>query len=332
MNETLDETRLSSNASQLFLRPSHERPKCYTAVAWRVYLSKEQSLILSICYGSTILPVIILNTILCVRLYKHGHWQKPSKFLIFMLSFSDALMGFVSIPSTIVICTLYSHQRHCFIERAVVFFGQTNGHFSFYITLTIAMQRYSKMHWKLVDKYHLIRKTFTKPGLNLIITLLFFLSCLHGVVSTYFFGLIESSVPNIMMMALRSSVLFITQLCYFRVYASLKRHSETMRTGNPKRSDDTSDKCTRKLPIKSACSKVNRSVLVIMIILTLSFTPAMVADMWTGYYTFIQGTASPMLPRFFFYLSFTTIFLNCASNAAVIIYQSFSSLTRVSPK
>ena len=324
-NNTTNITRMFLNNSTSFPNILNGRPECYTAVAWRVYLTKAQTQALAICYGTTVLPAVLLNSLLCFCLYKDGRWKNQSKFLIFVLNISDALMGFLSIPGSIFLCSVLSHRRNCFVERIIVFFGQTNGHFSFYITLAIATQRFVKMRWQLLEKYQFIKRSFSRTGLRAITVSVFLLSSVHGVVSTYFFGLVNTSIPNIAMMLLRAVILIAIQFCYYRVYVTVKTHVKTNLT-RKKESTTSVQSHERK---NALFSKVNRTVLIVMILLAVSFLPACIADIWTGYYTLIKGTTAPMLPRFIFYLSFTAIFFNCSLNAAVIIFQDWASISRV---
>lgn len=319
------------NISSIVSSNIDDRPACYTAVAWRVYLTKEQSTVLAVSYSSTVIPTIVLNLALCFYLLRNRNWKEHSRLLIFILSLSDMLMGFVSIPGSVLLCTLFSHRRHCLIERAVVFFGQTNGHFSFYITLAIAMHRYVKNRWKVFGVYQFLQPAFTKSGLKIMILVLFLISCVHGVVSTYFFGLVSSSLPNIIMMVVRGVILLAIQCCYFRLYITVKRHFEETQAAIKNMPTDSKHSDERELPNIDKISKVNRVVLIIMVLLATSFLPATIADVWTGYYTLIKGTKAPMLPRFAFYLSFTAIFLNGALNAAVFIHQSWASFRRIMP-
>ena len=305
------------------------KPDCYSALAWRIYLTKRQNLILSVCYGSTILPTIMLNSMLWYALYSLGQWKKQSKFLIFVLTVSDTVMGLVSIPTTITLTSIYSYKRNCRLERLFMFFGQVNGHFSFYITLMIALQRYAKMRETSYGVSTFTRKILTKSGLRIIVWAVFSLSCAHGVVSTYFFGLVKSVVPNILMMILRGLILIVIQVCYCRVYIAVKKHLRTRVTPRDSECTTPSQRDEKKRPRRSRFSKVNRTVLIVIILLILSYLPATITDMWTGYYTLFLGITAPMLPRFLFYVSFTTIFMNCALNAGVIIYHDWSSLRRV---
>ena len=323
-------TQIPLNASRNYSAMSSiDRPDCYTAVAWRIYLTKKQNLTLSLCYGSTVIPVVMLNSILCYSLGMLGQWKKPSKFFIFLLAVSDALMGLVSIPATIILTSVFSHQRHCLIERLVVFVGQTNGHFSFYITLAIALQRFVKLQLNFLGKCLLTNSTFKLSRMKIVASTAFFLSCCHGLVSTYFFGLADNKVPNILMMIVRGIILVAIQVCYYRVYMTVKSHLKRRSMSNVGNSIDLDRPDDKTVSKDALISKVNKTILIVMVLLVLSYLPATVADIWTGYYSLFVGKQAPMLPRFLFYVSFTMIFLNCALNAAVLIYNDWSSLRRV---
>ena len=283
---------------------------CYTSLAWRIILTNKQSTTIAVCYAVTIFPIVLLNSALCFALYTTGKVAKASRFLIFILSLSDCMTGLVTIPASVVLTTALSHKRNCWLEMSVMFFGQSNGHFSFYITMAIAMQRYLKVTPSLKFIGTFRESVLSLTGLKVATLVLLLWSFCHGLVSTYFFGHVKSTVPNMTMVVVRLLILVIVYVCYFRMYWSIKRHVNE----EPLQHSQSLQKHGQK-----TYKKFVKTVSLILIILAVTFLPALATDMWTGYYTLIKNTAAPRLPRFLYYLSFTAIYSNGIFNAIMFL-------------
>ena len=286
----------------------YETFDCYSVLVWRVYLSDQQQLILSICFGLTILPVVILNFALSFALYKLGDWRNKSKFFIFVLSISDTIFGLVAVPAHIVLSTALGSERSCWFERAFLFAAQSNGHFSFYTIMAIALERYlhvtSALRYGAVSRGvagFLTRLTSTTKGHWILLLIMLILSLIHGLVPTYFFGKVQSNIPNIIMVFVRFIILAAIYISYIRMYIEIKKHVRANR------------------PLNQRHNKAFRTVVTILIIYTVSFIPGIVTDFWTSYYSYVKESAAPTTLRFTYYLSFTLVYLNGAINAGVLI-------------
>ena len=281
---------------------------CYSALVWQVYLSDKQQLVVGISSGLTIVPIVALNFALSFALYKLGDWRKKSKFFIFVLSISDTVFGLVVVPAHIVISTALGSERSCWFERAFLFVAQTNGHFSFYTIMAIALERY--LHVTSALRYgvenrgiagYLTRLTSTTKGHYILLLFILILSLIHGLVPTYFFGGVQSNIPNIVVVFVRIAILAATYISYVRMYIEIRKHVRANR------------------PLNQKHNKAFRTVVTILIIYTISFIPGIVTDFWTSYYSYVKETAAPTTLRFTYYLSFTLIYLNGAMNAGVLI-------------
>ena len=285
---------------------------CYTAVAWRVYLSKLQTNLLGILYGLTILPVVSLNLIIVIVLLKSNMWRRKSKFLIFLLSLSDSFLGSVTIPCSVILCSLLSHERACWFERVFMFLGQTSGHFSFYVTLAIAVQRFTKIRPSITERFRLTDLAFRRSGQKYTTLAIFTWSCVHGFVAAHYFGLLKTIVPNILMITLRFVWLLTVFAIYLRVYCSVSRDVRDITTSSSREANEG--------PPPALYSRFNRMVYIIILAFIISHVPLAIADTWTGYYTLILRTKAPISSRFFYYLSIFFAFLNSAVNAVIFLY------------
>ena len=310
--------RLSGNKTQL---TALQKPSCYTTVAWRMILSPDQNLAIGVSYSFCILPTVILNAALCFALYKTKQLGKTSKFLVFLLSLSDCLSGIISVPGSVILFTLYGNARNCWYERGLMFFGQTNGHFSLYIIMTIAIQKYLN-----------VRPTFKKGnsffggmlesnrGLKVIVSICFCWSIFHGLVSVYFFGYVTSTIPNKILMVLRSVIVIVIYIFYFRLYFSIKRYLK--KKDSCKSIEDISAATAlndQRKKVKNMFSGFFRTVYFVLIAFAISYLPVILMDTWTGYYTLFKKTAAPNLPRFLYFLAHSTLFFNCAVNAFLFL-------------
>ena len=281
---------------------------CYSVLVWRVYLTKHQHLIMSICLGLTIIPIVLLNFALSFALYKTGEYRNKSKFFVFLLSMSDMLVGLVTVPAHVVFHTVLSSQRCCWFERLYLFVGQSNGHFSFYSLMVIALERY--LHITAALRYgvesrgvagKLTRLTLTNKGHCSLLFLMVVCSIFHGLVPTYFFGTVRSNLPNIAMVFVRYVIFVAIYILYIRVYFAIRRHVR------------------KNQPLNKKHSEVFRTVITILIAYTVCYMPCVVTDCWVTYYSYVLNSSSPIALRFANYLSFTLVYLNGAINAAILL-------------
>eukprot|EP00794_Sanderia_malayensis_P019026 gene19026-20939_t len=289
---------------------------CYTTTVWRLILTDAQRYAIAISSGLTIPSIIVVNFLLCVALVKTKQVGSPAKFLFFFLSVSDFVSGVVTIPVGMMIFTTFGRMRCCWFERLSMFVGQTNGHFSLYLILAIAAQRYVKIKHPL--KTHFLA---TKRGSWLLLFACLIWSICHGVVSTYFFGFVTSKVPNIFMMIMRFLIAITIYCCYFLLYRSVKQQVAV--TAKWSKSASTAGNASGELTkTNNRLPRFFKTVLLILVALLFCYFPVIVMDLWTGYYTLIKGTAAPQWIRFLYYLVHALLFLNSSLNAAIYVYRN----------
>ena len=281
---------------------------CYSVLVWRIYFTKHQHLIMSICLGLTVLPIVLFNFALSFALYKIGEWRNKSKFFMFILSISDMLVGLVTVPVHVIFHTVLSNQRSCWFERVFLFVGQINGHFSFYSLMVIALERY--LHITAALRYGvesrgiagmLTRLTLTNKGHFFLLFLMVICSILHGLVPTYFFGKVRSNIPNIIMVLVRYAIFTAIYILYIRVYIAIRKHVR------------------KNQPLNKKHTEVFRTVITILIVYTVCYVPCVVTDCWLTYYSYVLNSASPINLRFANYLSFILLYLNGAINAVLLL-------------
>ena len=306
---------------------TYQKPHCYTTVAWRTILLPNQNLAIGLSYSATVIPAVLLNSVYCCVLYKTKQLKKKAKLLVFLQSFSDFLSGLFSIPGSVVLFAVYGNTRCCSFERILMFFGQANGHLGFYLLIMIAIQRYFAC--KPLGKFNnrFVRfSLFTFKGLKITVVLVIMWSIFHGLVSVYFFGHVKSTVLNIMVMVIRTLVLVLTYIIYFRLYFSIKEHQRDMAA-----SKDDLDESYIGSPTNKKYSAFVKTVYLVLIAYAVSFVPILVADCWTGYFTF-RNVYAPRLARFIYYLAHCTFFFNSSINTAIYLYRDEDSIAFLKKK
>ena len=306
---------ISMNSSEVFL----SNLTCYTVVAWRIILTDSQLDIIAASIALLILPVIATNTFLCIALYKTRQLQGCSKILIFGLSISDCFCGIVVMPAVVTMLTVYGHKRVCWLERLAMILGQSNGHFSLYILLSLALQRLVKAKPSTVHSSFLYRLFWTKSGLTIIFITCSALALLHGLVSVYFFGFVTSNIPNIVMLITRVLITVSIYIVYFYLYFSIKRYVARSVGFLDTKSTSGGNATGRRQQL--AYNVFFKTVALIMIVFVVCYLPLIVTDALTGYYTLLKRTATPRQLRFLYYLFHSIFFMNSVINAAIFIHR-----------
>ena len=295
----------------------YRKPSCYTTVAWRTLLSPNQNLTIGVTMSLTVIPAIVLNSAYCYALYKTRQLRKKSKLLVFLQSVSDFFFGAISIPCSVILFTAYGNIRCCWLERLAMFLGQTNGHISLYLLITIAMQRYFAVRPRHGNSNNRLIKfvLLSFKGLAVVACIVIIWSIFNGLVSVYFFGYLNSSIPNIIVMILRSLIALLTYIIYFRLYFSIKKHQREM-AGNQRHSSRSS----HVKIINKNYSSFLKTVSMVLVLNAISYFPVLVADCWTGYYTF-RNIYAPRIIRFMYYIVHFTLFLNSSLNTAIFLFR-----------
>ncbi len=207
---------------------------------------------------------------------------------------------------------VFGHTRVCWLELTSLFLGQTNGHFSMYLILAIATQRFLKI------KYGMKRLFIaTKSGSWTLAVTCFVWSVCHGLVSTYFFDQLKSRVPNIIMMVIRSVIVLTIYICYFLLYRSVSQQVKVTAKWN--KSSDTVQGLSKS---RNSVPTFFKTVFLILIGLAACYIPLLIMDLWTGFYTLIEDKAAPQWPRFLYYLMHAPFFVNSSLNAAIYVYRN----------
>ena len=297
------------------------RPSCYTTIAWRTLLSSNQNLVIGVTLSLTVIPAIVLNSAYCYALYNTKQLRKKSKLLVFLQSLSDFFFGAISIPISVIVYTAYGKIRCCWLERLAMFLGQTNGHISLYLLIIIAMQRYFAVRPRQGNSNNRLVKfaLLSFKGLAVIVCIVIIWSIFNGLVSVYFFGYLNSSIPNIIVMILRSLIVLLTYIIYFRLYFSVKKHQREM-TANQRHSS----KLSHVKIINKNYSSFLKTVSMVLILNAIAYIPVTIADCWTGYYTF-RNVYAPRTTRFIYYLVHFTLFLNSSLNTAIFLFRDGAS-------
>eukprot|EP00794_Sanderia_malayensis_P017056 gene17056-18774_t len=296
---------------------------CYTTIAWRIILSEGQRATLASCLAILIPSTVLLNIGLCIALYKTGQLKSAPTFLFFWLCISDSFVGLMTLPMSVVTFTTYGNRRSCGFEYTFMFICQLNGHFSLYLVLAVALQRYLQVRPKF--RSHAIG---TRKGSKVLIIVCFILAVCHGFVSSNFFGWTKTRIPNILLMIIRALLTISIYVCYFRLYYSIKRFKHAVNKTLDQNStlmQNNQNNTTTKA--KDSASKFFVTVLLVMISLALCYLPVIAVDLWTGYYTLIKKTpsAAPVWLRFTYYLTFFPAFLNSSLNAGIFLYRNEGS-------
>eukprot|EP00794_Sanderia_malayensis_P017055 gene17055-18773_t len=291
--------------------------ECYTTIAWRIILSEGQRATVASCLAILIPSTILLNIGLCIALYKTGQLKSAPKLLFLWLCISDSFVGLMTLPMSVVIFTTYGNRRSCGFEYTYMFMGQLNGHFSLYLVLAVALQRYLQVRPKF--RSHTIG---TRKSSQFLIMVCFILAVCHGFVSSNFFGWTKTRIPNTLLMIIRALLTISIYVCYFRLYYSIKRFHR-----NENKTLTTQTKQTQR----SHVPKFFRTVFLVMISLALCYLPVVAVDLWTGYYTLIKKTpsAAPVWLRFTYYLTFFPAFLNSTLSAAIYLHKDHKSQTYI---
>lgn len=312
---------------------------CYNAFVGRMILSSAQTTSIAVCYGTLIPFTIACNAALVFALYKTKQFKVVANWNVVILSISDCLIGLVSAPMVVILFGKFGNKRICWFELATLLVGQTNTHFSGYMMMIIAIQRYVKVTPRFSQSI-IAEKMTTKTGLIVIVCINLITSLMHGVVTTYFFTLSTSKIPNVIMMAINCILVAIVYACYIRLFCGIKRHatstavlwengtnhinSQNITPVNISQGAKTykNSQKTKRPNANHGYKEFTKTMTFVLVSFAVCSIPYVLLDFWTGWYSFVKQQEAPQIIRYLYNLSLTLINLNCIINALILLYRN----------
>ena len=283
-------------------------------------LTTEQSIVVAVFFILEILTVVPLNVILIIGICKNKLTDSITWKNITLLGFSGCFLGLFVIPINVILFTAKKWTRWCRMEYAAIFIGQTNCQFTVYIIFLLALHRYFMTRPRKKGRRKILQR-LTKSSTQ-IWMVVFVMSLLHGAASVDFFGMISSSVPNILMKIIDVSLGLIIFIIYLRLYIQIKKYARNFRVTFADSDIKLSQPRPKRMITPKYVKETAITIALILLVLAVCYIPFLVMDIWTSWYTFLQSRQAPKNIRFAYYLTYGSVFFVSIGNAVVIIYRN----------
>ena len=292
---------------------------CRNAYMDRLILNDRQCVIITTLFIVEMIVILPLNAFMMKGIYKTKFVASTTWQYILLLGYAGCSLSLLIIPLNIILFTTERASRFCQLEYTTIFIGQINCQFIAYLIFLLALHRY----WMTVSGQTL-PTCFAKVSLTSksSITLAFALSLLHGGASVNFFGMIETSMPNILMKALDATIGIVVSAIYLRLYIKIRKCIKNWRvrfTGDKGTERNVQTEALEKLPTYMRSLAITISLVVLA--LALCYIPFIIMDSWTSWYTFYRSEKAPESIRFVYYLTYGSVFFTSIANASVVIYR-----------
>ena len=293
------------------------KTECDNALVNRMLLSTGQSATITATLVLLTMIIVFINGTLAYAMYKCNLLKSRGNFYLFLLTLSDGLYAISAHPLLLILYTKYKKERNCSLELAACFMGQCVFNVSTYLITLIAFHRYLKIDPSMKNLSYEGLKHSAMSGriANFLVVCCFVIPIAHGFISTPFFGRKLFSVATAVIKVINITVFLTICALYVKVYyrfsTSRKQFRSKRRKGGSLRQHSR--------PYQAEFMK---TVLLILISLTVTVLPYFLFDAWTSYYTYITGKPKPLTLQFAFYLSQITISLNCFLDAIIVIYRN----------
>ena len=199
---------------------------CYNALVGRLNLSKNQATSIAISFALEIPVIVACNGVLIIALYKTKQTKSAANYAVMLLSISDLFIGLLSVPLLVILFAAFSHTRNCWLEMTAIFVGQFNSHFSGYMTMIMAIQRYLNANpsFLLRRRSSIMEMMTSEAGCKMMTFIAFIVSIAHGVVTTYLFNSTKSNIPNVVMVAINFIAIATVYIIYGKLVCRIKIH------------------------------------------------------------------------------------------------------------
>ena len=288
---------------------------CHTPYAERLLLSSSQSDILA---GFFILlsPLgIIANALVIWALIKtKAIYDKRCRmnWILLFISISDITIGVVTIPLIAVLFTKYKFIRFCELEKATLFIGQVNLHFSGYNLFFMGLEQYLHLDPMLGSRNReLARRLTTNRGLIFIVAMSIFLSVCHGVLSATSFQ--KRTIPDAINGILNIG-LFVACF-FFYVIMFLRMRKVSMETQAILKPGDRLHKPT----VPRYVHKFAKFVSLLLLGSSLCYTPFLVIELVFAGIKYVQHKRIGQTLRFINFLLWLPMLSYSIVNAVIIL-------------
>ena len=232
--------------------------------------------------------------------------------IVLSISISDITVGLVTIPLIAVLFTKYQFVRWCDLEKATVFTGQVSLHFSAYNLFFMGLEQYLKLDPKLgARNRERARKLTTNRGLIFIVTVSFFLSLFHGIISSTSFD--NRTIPNTFS-ALLNIGLYIS-FVFFYVHTYLKIQKSSRETSLVLELDHGPNKAG----VPQHVQKLTKFVSLLLLTSFLCYIPFLVIEFVFLGVRYVQRKPISQTLRFINFLTFVSTFFYSTLNAVITL-------------
>ena len=287
-------------------------------------LSVTQNIFVFVLIITIALLTVTINSVLAVTLWKTKQLNNSTNIYIFLLSLSDCMLGSVAMPLTAGLYLTHTSPKKCKLYVIARGFSSFNGHFSGYLILLVAFDRYMRVRVDFTEDNGCFKRLKSKCGSISLIASGFTWSVLAG-------G--STVIENELAIKLPSICMYVTEMCgmitafvlYIRMYYKTLRHVKTSMvyqgTSNKKQAGEVLNQEEMKHKNGNTpkyTGELRKTILFILITVAVCYFPFVTRLYITG---FVKGTVSHSV-RMSFALSLATTYFNSFLNACIILYRN----------
>lgn len=276
---------------------------CTHTLAWYRDKAYFSDLVFVVSTGISALPIIVLNILTLLTIWRKQNFHSPSNIFICNLAISDLAVAFIAIPLSMAwkITGLYHADSStvCSLGYSAALTGATSAGSSFFTLIAATFDRY------LALRYHLHYPTkVTTRRVVLVCTVGWVLSFVQGL--CLFHGII---LFDIMVLSAMLPSMVVVVVCYYKIYWIVHRHH------NQIQAQVSATEGQNALPNMTRFKKTV-SVLVYLIIVFFAFyTPFAAVALYEKFegYTIVYLHA--------YNVSLTIIYMNSALNPIIYCWR-----------
>ena len=260
-------------------------------------------IVLALIFAVVALAAVVANSVLIYALYKTNQLVSITHKFVLIMNLSDLCSGVISLPLIIAVITM--RQRACAFDLAVQFVIFLFAYFSFFILMTISVDRY--IHVTKLNRYNSFMNTF-RMKLIVAVTIVTSLavSYLSIAIHSFYFQL-SLIISNLICVG-----------CTFWVYCAISRkisvHSENFQ--RMLRSLSVSN------PIKENKRELSstKTIRLLLGALFVLYFPYNIVSLVYVYSKYSLRRDPTLAVKFLLCCSYVFVFVNASANAVVFAY------------
>ena len=278
----------------------------------RLLLSDSQTIALGSIFFIESLFLIFTNVLLLLAMIRTNQVDTTSNKYIFVLNFSDLLIGSVGLPLYGILFTLYGTTPVCGWDEGAKFILNSNFYFTAFMLLSVALDRSRNIDPEINSPCRIGEFIKSSTGFNLTLTLLLVVALSFGAMA-----IIERTVTLLILTFAKICILLAYILLYIHLYRKIRQFTKKTRDIINSMEKSQTMKCKTHYE-----TRLRKTVFILVGLAILCYVPSLIIRLVALGWRFGQKESVTQTIWLLYYLSLIPVFANSGLNSIILLHKN----------